>query len=201
MKIPFAYFCANSFCASRASSLLLAIACAGSLMAGCASLVPVTPTVTNTAVPKVVKTEPSPLDYYAWAKTASETELQMEQYGLDLTIAAPDPVINAVRKSIILSVSPLANAKTQSQAALLLEKVPQLDALDDTSQAYKIFGSILLAIQQQRKDMQATEAVNQRALIEIDTLKSRNAELQQQIEELTSIERQIIERERLAPEP
>jgi hypothetical protein len=148
------------------------------------------------------KAGPSPLDYYAWAKRASETELLVELYGLDLTISASDPVIAAVRRSIILGASPLADADTRVQAALLLEKVVHLDAVDDVASAYKILGGILLAMQQQHGDLQAAEALNQRALIEIDTLKSRNSELQQQIEELTSIESQIIEREQLnTPEP
>jgi hypothetical protein len=54
-----------------------------------------------------------------------------------------------------------------------------------------------MSIHQQRAELRSANALNQRALKEIDTLKSRNSELQQQIEELTSIERQIIERERL----
>jgi hypothetical protein len=181
------------FCLRRTNLLLLVFVFTACLLGGCTSLMP----ATRAGAADAAETEVSPLEYYAWARTASENDLRVELYGLELTISAKDPVISAVRKSIILSASELADTKTQQQATSLLGEIAGLEAIDDNSRAYRVFGEILLLIQQQRGDLRAANALNQRALREIDTLKSRNSELQQQIEELTSIERQIIERERL----
>jgi hypothetical protein len=181
-------------CSREASSLLLLVfAFTACLLGGCTSLMP----ATRAGAAETAETELSPLEYYSWARTASENDLLVELYGLELTISTRDPVISAVRKSIIFSSSELADTKTQQQATSLLGAIAGLEAIDGNSRAYRLFGEVLLSIQQQRGDLRAANALNQRALREIDTLKSRNSELQQQIEELTRIERQIIERERL----
>lgn len=183
----------NNFCPPRTSlSLNLALVFAACLLGGCAAIGPATRPGTA-----ALNTGLSPLDYYAWATTASENELLVELYGLELTIAAADPLIAAVRKSIILSSSELADAQTQLQAHLILSGLTEVKAIDDSGRAYKIFAEVLLALQQQREELRTSGTANQRALREIDALKSRNSALQQQIEELTSIERQIIEREQL----
>jgi hypothetical protein len=173
--------------------LVLALAFAVCLLGGCALHAP----AARPGTVEEVTTPLFPLEYYAWARSAPEDDLLVELYGLELTISATDPVISAVRKSIILSSSNLVDAKTQLQAAELLEQTTALEATSDSSRAYKIFAEVLLSIQQLREELRAASSVNQKALTEIDSLKSRNRELQQQIEELTSIERQIIERERL----
>ena len=139
----------------------------------------------------------SPLDYYEWAKTATESELEIELFGLQVTTLTSDPLITVVRTAIILSTSRVADNVTELKALDLVNDVTSLEAKDEIGKSYKTFAGVLQSLLQQREDLRKTKTSNQLALREIDSLKKRSRELQQQIEELTSIERQIIERERL----
>ena len=98
---------------------------------------------------------------------------------------------------MILSTSALADRKAEPEALALLKDIASVETDNNTSAAYKIFAEVLATLLQERQDSRDVRTVNQRALVEIDSLKKKNRQLQQQIEELTSIEQQIIERERL----
>jgi putative IMPACT (imprinted ancient) family translation regulator len=138
----------------------------------------------------------SPLEYYMWVKAAPKSGLQAELDKLETNLSSYS-LISAVRASTILITSALADSKTEQAALPLLTRATSLEAKTDDDMAYKIFADVLQAIAQQRLDLQSARTTNHKALTEIDALKNRNTELEQQIEELTSIERQIIEREKL----
>jgi hypothetical protein len=161
------------------------------VLGGCTSFLPESAGLprNEAAIPQ------SPLDYYAWAKAAPKTELQAELDKLEAGVDS-NSLVAAVRTSVILITSELADNTTEQQASALLTRAASLEAENDDDMAYKVFGEVLQAIVQQRLDLQSARTTNRRALTEIDALKKRNAELAQQIEQLTSIERQIIERER-----
>ena len=137
-----------------------------------------------------------PLDYYAWVESAPESALKVELFGLEINAGNSDPIVTAVRTGMILSTPVLATTKTELQALSLVNEVASLEAKDEVSKAYKVFAEVLQLLLQQREHLRAADTANQRGLVEIDSLKQRNRQLQQQIEELTSIEQQIIERER-----
>jgi len=163
------------------------------MLGGCTTVAPAPP-----AAPAVIVEQTrSPLDYYAWVKTATESELEVELFGLAINSMTSDPVVTAVRTIMILSTSALANDETELRVLELTNEVPGLEAKDDISKSYKIFAEVMQPILQQRQELQKAATANQLGLREIDSLKRRNRQLQQQIEELTSIEQQIIEREQL----
>ena len=163
------------------------------LLGACTTVVPELPQ----EVPVSVAPQLSALDYYAWVKSASVSELEVELFGLTISPKTADPLINAVRTSMILATSALATDKSTLEALALIQEVALLEANDDISNAYSTFAEVLQLILQQRSDLQLARSTNQKALKEIDILKSRNKQFQQQIEELTSIEQQIIQREQL----
>ena len=188
MKMTAGKLCPHSSNASLCRALVLACC----LLSACTAIVP-----EQNGQVVIVEDRIAPLDYFTWMKNASEADLEVELAKLRMNASASDPVVTAVRTSMILSTSALADRKAEPEALALLKDIASVETDNNTSAAYKIFAEVLATLLQERQDSRDVRTVNQRALVEIDSLKKKNRQLQQQIEELTSIEQQIIEREQL----
>ncbi|MES2623897.1 MAG: hypothetical protein V4628_01340 [Pseudomonadota bacterium] len=164
-----------------------------SVLGACTTIAPERAEVVSVALDEQL----APLEYYEWIRAAPEAALKVELYGLTINSLTTDPVVTAVRTSMILGASAFTTRESEQQASRLIDDVSGMQTTTDIGNAYKMFAGVLQTLSQERQDLRAARATVQRALVEIDGLKSRNKQLQQQIEELTSIEQQIIEREQL----
>lgn len=140
--------------------------------------------------------EPGALDYYTWVTSASVQELGLERQRLEALqpTLEPDELAKAyVQLALLLSASQNATAKTEATALKLLADI-QLDTTpNEQISEYLAFGALWKSVLEQRAKVRELTVKNQQ---KAEAVKK----LQQQIDALTSIEEQLLEREQPLPD-
>jgi hypothetical protein len=169
------------------------------LPGACATEAPVymasyTPETLPLVADKVITIPATPVQYYNWVQAASLPELEAEHERLMMRPGLTDPVIRTVHMGTLLGVSALATPETEQEALALLDLVDD-NPLTDTNRDYAAFAGFLRSHLLQRAELRTAQTSVEQARVRIDTLETSNGELQQQIDALTTLEQQLIERE------
>lgn len=140
--------------------------------------------------------EPTPLQYYQWLSTATTVDLPGEGDRLAAADAAQPSDALALRRGLWLLVSGTRDATLETS---LIERLAQYEraATDAEGAALAALVGQQLAL---RRDLRAIQRQNASAAAELQQLRDHNAQLQKQINELTTIEQQLIERELPSPQ-
>lgn len=205
-------------CRGVAALMLLAA------LAGCAAAPPgaaENPPVAE--APALAPADYRPLEYYAWLSSAASAEVEAELARLEGSWWWRNTLVERVQHAMVLSASALAGDAGRRQALELLDGVAKAPADGEREAEYRQFAAIWrsvlvlrdnlavasLALRRAREDMRETDASLQQVREAFkDALESREGHarqiheletqiqsLKKQIEALTTIEQQLIERE------
>jgi hypothetical protein len=180
------------------SGLLLLATCGVLLVSGCAAVRPA-PAVLPEAVARPGTVTVTPLQYIAWAQSASVAALQAERARL-ANLANPADLVLAVQHAIVLGLSAIADEAGETRALALLAAVEGRVPTLEENPEYRTLARLLRSYLLQRQDLRLAAASNGASRQEIDDLQQSNRQLQDKIDALTTIEQQLIERE-LQQEP
>ncbi|HWK54507.1 MAG TPA: hypothetical protein VNR18_09060 [Hyphomicrobiales bacterium] len=154
------------------------------VLAGCASsyISPLGP---------LLQQQSTPLRYYQWLSAAPATELRSEGERLKDADAVQESGELALRRGLWLLVSGTEDPALEASLVARLDEYGNA-AADAESIALAALAGQQLAL---RRDLRAIQRKNASATAELQQLRDHNAQLQKQINELTTIEQQLIERE------
>ena len=131
------------------------------------------------------------LEYYQWITSAEQEKLDAERRRLD---SLPDPNNKAVvQLALLLSASSHASAQSESQALTLLQSLITSDSLWENDPDYQMLGELWRKHLTQRASLRQAQADNR-------DLQDKLDKLQQQVDVMMSIEKQLMEREQLLSE-
>lgn len=140
-------------------------------------------------------------EYVDWLESADNTATLNELMRLELQNQETLNLIDTVQLALILSASAIATVDSENRALALLYSLSDDRLNNERSQDYFNFSELWKTILSQRRTLRITE--QQQANIEQELLEVRsvNQALQEQINALTAIEQQLIERERPQASP
>lgn len=137
-----------------------------------------------------------PLAYYDWARSADSNELIAEKKRLETVIVVTDQVIPVVQLSLLLTLVSDSGTHDIDRAITLLEEI-ELSCDSTDCQSYFLFGGLWRGLLLERREFGAAIASGTKSDQELEILREQVKKLSQQIEALTNIEQQLIEREQL----
>ena len=206
-------------CRGLAALMLLAA------LAGCASAPPDGSAGTSPAAEAPVRepADYGPLEYYAWLSSAPPAAAEAELARLEGNWWWRNTLVDRVQHALVLSASTLAGDAGRRQALELLDGVAKAPAAGGRDAEYRQFAAIWrsvlvlrdnltvasLALRRAREDLRETDASLQQVreafkdalesreghARQIQELETQIRSLKKQIEALTTIEQQLIERE------
>jgi hypothetical protein len=170
------------------------------LLGGCALNKPAAPIEAEAAVtppppapPLVSAPEPQTLLlYYAWVLDMAPAARTAERQRLESNVDGEDEFVRALHLGLLLLAEGSTNAQRENAVFTTLEAAP-LQAQAPENRALAALLSTHLRLRQQLRA--AANRPPDTAADELQALREENSRLRQQIDELTSIERQLIERE------
>lgn len=133
----------------------------------------------------------APLDYVDWLQSADAPALENERRRLETLPADSGDAIAPIQLGLLLSMPDTAAARDRDRAATLLAEAatpPTADGENAKTRQYRTLGRLWLGVLRDGR-----EAQDER--LEIEALRDQVRELKEQIEALTTIEQQLIERE------
>jgi hypothetical protein len=132
-------------------------------------------------------------NYYAWVDSATDEALVEEHNRLEEVQSPPTPK-DRMQLALLLSASKKSTPATELRAMELLSTLDNASQEQDRveSEDYYVFAAVWKLVLQQRVKIRTLTA-------EIATGRETTEKLQQQIDALTSIEKQLMEREQFAP--
>jgi len=145
----------------------------------------------------------SPLEYFTWLTSASDEELGIEKIRLDNEKQNRDSPVNAIQLALLLSVPRASTEATERDAMELIaiELARDNSSTDVREQQYQTLARIWFLLLKNRKALREVEASQQSDQIKLEVLHEKARQLEKQIEALTSIEQNLIEREQLQGQP
>jgi hypothetical protein len=133
----------------------------------------------------------SPLSYYVWLKQAKANELAAERKRLDSNAAGEDAYTRALHQGLWLLASGTADG---GREAAVLEALGGESAARQPEEN-RALASLVSTQLRLRRQVSGSSRQSANSNAELDRLRAENTRLQQQIDALTSIEQQLIERE------
>lgn len=140
------------------------------------------------------------LDYVAWVQGANEEALTQEQRRLSQQ-GEPTSLVDKTQLAILLSASNATTDTSEKRALSLLTSAAGSGKLSDHEQDYVALAHVWKTVLNQRTAMQAT--IEENNFLEIKSLekklvdlKQQNALLQEKLDTLSTIEQQLMEREK-----
>jgi hypothetical protein len=146
--------------------------------------------VVETPAAEVVELR-TPLAFYAWARQAKTEELSAERKRLDSNADGEDAFMQALRSGLLMLASGAADGRRE---AIVLEALAS-DAAKQQPDENRALGSLVSTQLRLRRQVSGSTRQSATSNAEMERLRSENSRLQQQIDALTSIEQQLIERE------
>jgi len=134
--------------------------------------------------------------YYIWLEEAGSEELFREHERIVQKDQSALTITEVVQLALIISVSGLGNEQAEFHAVELLDGLDNREARNRQEQSYLEFSKVWKRILEQGYESYQTNQRQAELEQEIEVLKEHNRRLQEQIDALTTIERQLIERER-----
>jgi cell division protein FtsB len=139
----------------------------------------------------VAAQERSPLLYYAWLRQAKAEELSAERRRLDTNSAGEDAFMRALRQGLLMLASGVADG---GREAAVLEALGS-ESAELQLEENRALASLVSTQLRLRRQVNGSSRQSANTTAEMERLRSENTRLQQQIDALTSIEQQLIERE------
>jgi len=145
----------------------------------------------------------SPLEYFIWLKSASAEELVIEKIRLDNEKQTGDSAVNTIQLALLLSVPWASTEATERDAMelIVVELARDNSSAEAKQQEYQTLAGIWFVLLENRKALREAEASQQSDQAELEVLHEKVGQLEKQIEGLTSIEQNLIEREQLQGQP
>jgi len=135
---------------------------------------------------------PSLLSYYAWLRAATQEELVAERQRLELNGTTEDDYLVALRHGLLLLASGVLNGQRE---AAVLEGLGS-DLMSFQTEENRALGVLVSTQIRLRRQVQAVpQEPGALPVAEVEHLRAENVRLQEQINALTTIEQQLIERE------
>ncbi len=141
----------------------------------------------------------SPLEYFTWLKSASDEELVIEKIRLENEKQNGDSPVNAIQLALLLSVPWTSTETTERDAMELIavELARDKPSTDTKQLEYQALAKIWFLLLENKKALTEVEASQQSDQVKLEVLHEKARQLEKQIEALTSIEQNLIEREQL----
>lgn len=167
------------------------------VLSGCAVNTPSPPVPVETVEltepeEPVVEPRETLLAYYGRLRTSSQEVWVEERRRLESNADSEDDFTLALRQGLLLLASGVLNG--QREANVLAQLAPEY-ASQQSEGRRALAALISTQIRLRRQVLTASEQPASEANVELDRLRAENARLQEQINALTNIEQQLIERE------
>ncbi len=139
------------------------------------------------------------LEYFTWLQSASLEQLTSAKMRLQKAGHVRNSSEGAIQWALLISVPSVSNEQTDREAMKMIARTLKEDINPSNSRTleYQTLGRIWLLSLQSREQLRANERKRQSEIEKIEGLIKKTQELEQQIEALTSLEQNLIERERL----
>lgn len=135
-----------------------------------------------------------PLEFYQWSNLATPAQLEVELARLeDLSDLRTNP-IPAVQFAIVTSAFN-RDLDAEFDESLQMLRSMQRNCFSERCDSYVMFGTVFAELLNSRQELGATLAEQSEREMVVSALRARITALEQQIEALTNLERQLIERE------
>jgi hypothetical protein len=145
-------------------------------------------------LPERAPVDLGPLEYYQWSNLASPAELETEQVRLEDRSDLRTNPIPAVQFAIVSSAFNRDSAAEFGDSLQMLRSM-QRNCFSERCETYVMFGTVFSELLNSREELGATLAEQSEREMVVSALRARIAALEEQIDALTNLEQQLINRE------